>query len=192
MEWLAGKFSHSYGQFKLQRENKLAHRCSYEHFVGEIPEGLVVMHRCDNPVCVRPDHLSVGTHAENAQDMVQKGRSLKGDKSPARLYPETRARGAKNGANTRPDRRPYGDRNGSRVHPERLAYGDANPSRLYPERRPKGETHSATSLTNEDVIRIRAMFRNKEARISELAQMFGLSVSGMKKIVYRMSWKHLP
>lgn len=53
---------------------KLAHRLAYEHFVGPIPPGLLVLHHCDNPPCCRPDHLFVGDKRANALDALAKGR----------------------------------------------------------------------------------------------------------------------
>lgn len=55
-----------------------AHRVSYQIYKGDIPNGLVVLHSCDNPSCCNPDHLSVGTQADNVKDAQMKGR-LKGN-----------------------------------------------------------------------------------------------------------------
>ena len=79
-EWEAVKRKNGYGQISHGRRSLLAHRVSYEIFVGDIPEGLHVRHKCDNPVCVNPHHLEVGTAADNARDRDERGRqvSLKG------------------------------------------------------------------------------------------------------------------
>jgi len=68
-----------YGRFTYGgRDYAPAHQFSYELYVGPIPEGLSVLHRCDFTLCVCPDHLWVGTQADNMKDMAAKGRSRKG------------------------------------------------------------------------------------------------------------------
>ena len=77
-EWTASFARGGYGQFftsvKDGREWYRAHRFSYLAYEGGIPEGMVVMHRCDNPRCVNPDHLRLGTQADNIKDREEKGR----------------------------------------------------------------------------------------------------------------------
>ena len=61
----------------------LAHRVVYEGLVGPIPDGMILCHHCDNPKCVRPDHIFVGTDADNMADMHAKGRHAHGETHPA-------------------------------------------------------------------------------------------------------------
>ena len=72
--WMGTMITGGYGAVRV--DNKLigAHRHSYEKFKGEIPEGMHVRHRCDMPCCVNPDHLILGTHADNMQDKKKRGR----------------------------------------------------------------------------------------------------------------------
>ncbi len=90
--WTAFRGKDGYGSFGVGPRSEgieLAHRWSYAHHVGPIPDGLYVLHHCDNPSCVNPDHLFVGTQADNVHDMWAKGRGPK--VRPGKLSPEHRA-----------------------------------------------------------------------------------------------------
>ena len=101
--WRGGKDRRGYGLFRGHRSKMVrAHRFSWElHNQDVIPEGMLVCHHCDNPPCVRPDHLFVGTVQDNSDDMILKGRSSRCGNS-----------GLQNGSYTRPDKRPRGERSG--------------------------------------------------------------------------------
>ncbi len=73
-EWMGAKTDDGYGYRMVNNKKKLAHRLSWTMENGDIPSGLHVLHRCDNPPCVRPGHLFLGDQATNAKDMVAKGR----------------------------------------------------------------------------------------------------------------------
>lgn len=74
-EWQKGTDGRGYGSFKVFGKNKKVHRASYEIFNGEIPNGLFILHSCDNPICCNPEHLTTGTNADNLRDMTRKGRN---------------------------------------------------------------------------------------------------------------------
>ena len=74
--WTGSLNTGGYGQIKQARSNKkiLAHRLSYQINRGPIPDGAVVLHKCDNTRCVNPDHLFLGTQSDNMLDAMRKGR----------------------------------------------------------------------------------------------------------------------
>ena len=76
-EWTAGRISSGYGLLSADGRRILAHRFSYELHIGPVPDGVFVLHRCDNRLCIRPDHLFLGTQADNVADMEAKGRDHK-------------------------------------------------------------------------------------------------------------------
>lgn len=73
--WMGARFPTGYGHLVFRGKDTYAHRVAWELMRGPIPAGLHVLHRCDNPPCVNPDHLMIGTHADNMADMSAKGRA---------------------------------------------------------------------------------------------------------------------
>lgn len=74
--WTGGKTSSGYGTVSRDRATRLAHRMAWELAIGPIPVGKAVLHRCDNPPCINPSHLFLGTLSDNTQDMIRKGRHV--------------------------------------------------------------------------------------------------------------------
>jgi hypothetical protein len=77
--WKRSKIKKGYGMSGLKGKLIGAHRLSYLTFVGEIPNNLHVLHNCDNPACVNPKHLFLGTNQDNVKDKVNKNRQAKGE-----------------------------------------------------------------------------------------------------------------
>ena len=91
--WRGFRQKAGYGVTTVDRRCWLTHRVAWTLCCGPIPDGLGVLHHCDNPPCVRPDHLFLGTNADNMADMNRKGRgvipSLAGSDHPAAKMSET-------------------------------------------------------------------------------------------------------
>jgi len=85
-EWTGGCIPDGYGAKRWNGQNDLAHRVSWIISNGSIPDSLLVLHKCDNRKCVRPDHLFLGTKKDNSDDMIAKGRKVnpeqRGEKNP--------------------------------------------------------------------------------------------------------------
>ena len=85
--WLwRGTLKRGYGVIAIRHQtSRLVHRLIYEMEVGPIPEGMGVLHDCDTPACVRPDHLFLGTQVDNTRDMDRKGRGRRHFESTRKL-----------------------------------------------------------------------------------------------------------
>lgn len=98
--WTGAKASNGYGFIKVQGVMLRSHRFLWECFQGEIPEGLCICHHCDNPACVRLNHLFLGSHLDNARDKHQKGRQryipaynqIRGEKHPSSKLTENQVK----------------------------------------------------------------------------------------------------
>lgn len=181
--WIWGGIIHptqGYGKLRLLGEQQ-AHRVSYILANGPITpgegyHGNCVCHSCDARSCVRPDHLFVGSHADNMRDRNAKGRSNlpRGDKHFAATRPEVYARG---------------DDHWARRNPEALARGERNGAKTKPECTLRGDDHPGAKLTSTQVLEIREAWAEETA--PSLAHRYGCSRQTIKNIVNRKTWRHL-
>lgn len=171
--WTAGCLG-GYGRFRFNGCTQNAHRVSWELFCGPIPSGMHVLHDCDNPPCVNPAHLFLGTNIDNIADRHRKGRD---------------AKGTKNGQHTMPERTVRGDRHWTRLHSGSVVRGDAHVwhgDRL----RVAGENNAQAKVTAETVIAIRA--EAETLNQCQLSRKYGLHASHIAKIIRGQLWKFVP
>jgi hypothetical protein len=170
--WTGARFKDEYGCFNLagrrgvQCETR-THRISFLIHRGPIPDDMCVCHNCpggDNPSCINPAHLWLGTHLQNMLDREAKGRG----------------------------NQVSGDAHHSKIKDGHMAYGDRNGSRTHPEARPKGEGHANAKLTAAQVVEIRRLRDTTSLTKQAIADMFGITGGMVGHIHARRSWKHIP
>ncbi len=174
--WMALRDKYNYGRIVIKRRHYRAHRIAYQISKPGLVDGLCVCHKCDNPPCVNPAHLFIGTNLDNRMDSVKKARHAFGDRHGSRLHPERLARGASHG---------------SRTHPERVARGERHNSRTHPECLKRGEENHKAKLNKQKVMVIRESYIPRKVTYDALAARFGVTRGLVHLVVTRKIWKHV-
>jgi hypothetical protein len=162
-EWIGYKRPKSkYGTFYLNGGYYSSHRSSFALHNEIVPENRLICHTCDNPPCCNPKHLFAGTHMDNSNDMIMKGRSRTVE--PERM---------------------------SAIMKVKSARGSTHSSVTRPDRVSKGSSHWNSALTEDDVLDMRSLF-NQGATQASLCRSYGLTRFAVCDIVRRRNWRHLP
>jgi transposase len=171
-EWQRGRHRQGYGQFTRGGRTRLAHRAVYELLCGPIPSGMKVLHRCDNPPCVNPVHLFVGTQADNMADMSRKRRRHKLTAEQVETAKTLRRAGRT-----------------QKAVAEEFGVSVATMGKEAPlGRKARGEEHGRAKLTADQVRAIRDDHASGVTR-RELAARFAVSKSSVDRVVSGRLWQ---
>ena len=197
--WKAARNPHGYGTFRGGDGEQLAHRYGWRMVHGQIPEGMVVCHSCDNPQCQNPAHWFIGTPRDNNDDKMRKGRHVAG-----------MAPGERNGnasltatvvaqiialAESGQTQKQIGQAVGTSqrtvgkiLRGERWATVTGGEARSTPLRRVRGESHHNAKLTQAEADEIRARYRSGRVSQQAIADEYGIAQRTVSQIVRDLAW----
>lgn len=214
--WTGAKTFYGYGVIGHAGVKHRSNRLSWELHVGPIPPGDFVLHHCDVTACVRPEHLFLGSQADNVHDMTEKGRRRAGK----RLHFVVRPKGVNAYTATLTYEQVLEIRDRARVgvSPKELAsefhmghrairkvihgetYADTPGAvqadlrqfcHVRPDQHPHGGSVHTAKLSEQDVVAIRLRYNLRQATIAALAREFRVTEQAIRAIVQRKTWKHV-
>jgi len=194
-QWKNKPDKNGYGIFVISKKNYRAHRVSYKLAYDVDPKDYLVCHRCDNPGCVNPKHLFLGTNKDNVQDMRSKKRHSYGEKSKRSTLTEKDILKMRKMAR---DGIPY-NQIAKKLNIGISLTSHAVKGRCWahlkgaikePKKPLTGKDHYKTKLDVSDVLNIRELSKKGYSQ-SKIAKKYNISQSGVCAIVNKITWKHI-
>jgi len=197
--WMGTKDEHGYGKLGINYKDVKAHRMSWALINGELPkvtgnpyERAHILHKCDNPACVNPEHLRPGTQADNIADATRKGRMAKGDNTGPRKHPERMPRGENHWSKRMPEK--WAEMHKSRCKMLSIFFAKKRQNKPLKVKSPRkvvkriGEGRISIPMAWE----IRAHFYGGGWKQLELAKIFTIDPSVISRIIMgSRGWKTL-
>lgn len=206
--------SHCYGVISIWNPEtkrgraETTHRLSYREFVGEIPAGMCVMHKCDNPRCINPEHLAIGTQTQNMADMYAKGRNgasrgenhsqtkitiaqVKAIRADYAVGATQSSLAAKYGLSKCNVWNIVNFKSWKNVNDSSYKFSAKRAAKKITVARKRGSEHPQSKLGEIEVLKLRDLYASGRFTLKELSKQFGIGLTQTQRIVTRQSWGHI-